>query len=99
MASVSLARRHRTVERGGSTRSERAKRAEGSSSRKTESTKASAKTPDVTKHKGFRVEYCHINDEFVAIIKDTDMMESAKSMDKAIEKLSRIVKRKLKAAS
>ena len=98
MASVSLARRHRTVERGGSTRSERTKRAEGSS-RKAEAAKSAAKTPDVTKHKGFRVEYCHINDEFVAIIKDTDMMESAKSMEKAIEKLSRIVKRKLKAAS
>lgn len=98
MASVSLARRHRTVERGGSSRSERTKRAE-SSSRKSDSSKNGAKAHDVTKHKGFRVEYCHINDEFVAIIKDTDMMESAKSMDKAIEKLGRIVKRKVKAAS
>lgn len=98
MASVSLARRHRTVERGGNSRSERAKRAD-SSSRKSDSKSNGAKTPDVTKHKGFRVEYCHINDEFVAIIKDTDMMESAKSMDKAIEKLGRIVKRKVKAAS
>ena len=99
MASVSLARRHRTVERGGSSRSERSKRADGSA-RKSDAAKTNgAKTPDVTKHKGFRVEYCHINDEFVAIIKDTDMMESARSMDKAIEKLSRIVKRKLKAAS
>jgi len=53
---------------------------------------------DITRHKGFRVEYCHINDEYVATIKDTDFMEAAKSIDKAIEKLSRIVKRKLKSA-
>ena len=55
-------------------------------------------TGDVTRHKGFRVEYCHINDEYVATIKDTDFMEAAKSIDKAIEKLGRIVKRKLKTA-
>ena len=99
MASVSLARRHRTVERGGNSRSERTKRADGSS-RKTDTPKTNGlKLPDVTKHKGFRVEYCHINDEFVAIIKDTDMMESARSMDKAIEKLGRVVKRMVKTAS
>lgn len=99
MASVSLARRHRTVERGGNSRSERSKRVD-TPTRKSETPKSSGpKAPDVTRHKGFRVEYCHINDEFVAIIKDTDMMESAKSMDKAIEKLGRIVKRKVKTVA
>ena len=98
MAAVSLARRHRTVERGGSNgRSERTKRAETGSKSATGKVNG-VKVNDVTKHKGFKVEYCHINDEYVATIKDTDFMEAAKSIDKAIEKLNRIVKRKLKTA-
>lgn len=98
MATVSLARRHRTVDRGASNgRTERSKRSE--SHRKSPVAKKNgAAAADVTRHKGFRVEYCHINDEYVATIKDTDFMEAAKSIDKAIEKLGRIVKRKLKSA-
>ena len=98
MAAVSLARRHRTVERGSSNgRADRSKRSD-SEGAAVSPRKNGSIWSDITRHKGFRVEYCHINDEYVATIKDTDFMEAAKSIDKAIEKLSRIVKRKLKSA-
>ena len=100
MASVSLARRHRTTDRGAPPiRSDRTlDRPEGRTAGKvaTVTKEAVVRPSDVTRVKGFRVEYCHINDEFVATIKDTDFMEAAKSMDKAIEKLGRIVRRRIR---
>ncbi len=87
-----MARRHKAIDRSGPGAHEErlVPRIAGSAARSVEATRP---PDDVTRMKGFRVEYCHINDEFVATIKDTDFMEAAKSMDKAIEKLNRLVRR------
>lgn len=101
---AALARRHRTVERGG-TQPVRTDRplvvsGGGGTARKVVNAKENGVRPsDVTRLKGFKIEYCHINDEFVATIRDTDFMEAAKSIDKAIEKLGRIVKRRVRPAT
>ncbi|MCI0341979.1 MAG: hypothetical protein L0216_12665 [Planctomycetales bacterium] len=92
MAALAMARRHKAIDRSGPGAHEErlVPRIAGSAARSVEATRP---PDDVTRMKGFRVEYCHINDEFVATIKDTDFMEAAKSMDKAIEKLNRLVRR------
>ena len=48
-----------------------------------------SKTLDVTRQKGFTVEYCEKNDEFVATIKDSDAhaMGIGGTIDEAVEAL------------
>jgi hypothetical protein len=41
----------------------------------------------VEKQKGFRIEYCHVNDEYVAMLKDTPYMGVAATIDEAIAQL------------
>lgn len=41
----------------------------------------------VEKQKGFRIEYCHVNDEYVAMLKDTPYMGVAPTIDEAIAQL------------
>ena len=41
----------------------------------------------VEKQKGFRLEYCDINDEYVSILKDTLLMGVGKTMDESIADL------------
>ena len=47
----------------------------------------------VEKQKGFRVEYCHVNDEYVAMIKDTPYMGVGPSIDDAVTQLEADVNR------
>jgi hypothetical protein len=47
----------------------------------------------VEKQKGFRVEYCHVNDEYVAVVKDTVFMGVGNTIQEAVDELQADINR------